>query len=118
FSNRKTITRPRQEIRPMSLYHRLHQGLAASILALSTLLILGAAAVAQAPTPEGQPAGMGVNTGEAHAAVLDSEHRPITAGGFVKTGPIIFKDVAKEAGLASWTHTMGTPEKNFIIETN
>src|SRR5580698_4055750 len=29
----------------------------------------------------------GVNTGEAHAPVLDSEHRPITAGGFVKVGP-------------------------------
>jgi enediyne biosynthesis protein E4 len=67
---------------------------------------------AQAP-----PVG-GVNTGGAHAAVLDSQHRPITAGGFVKTGPIVFQDVAEKAGLAKWQHTMGTPEKHFIIETN
>lgn len=59
----------------------------------------------------------GVNTGGAHAAVLDAEHRPITAGGFVSTGPAVFQDVAKAAGLTSWTHHMGSPEKNFILET-
>ena len=59
----------------------------------------------------------GVNTGGAHPAILDAEHRPITAGGFVRTGPAIFQDVAKAAGLTSWTHHMGSPEKNFILET-
>ena len=59
----------------------------------------------------------GVTTGGAHPAVLDAQHRPITAGGFVTTGPIIFKDVAAGAGLATWTHRMGNPEKNYIIET-
>ena len=49
--------------------------------------------------------------------VLDTQHRPITAGGFVKTGPVLFMDVAKAAGLTTWTHRMGTPEKNYIIET-
>ena len=49
-------------------------------------------------------------------AQFDSQHRPITAGGFVKTGPIIFQDVAKEAGLTSWHHTAGTPEKRLILE--
>src|SRR5580658_7491866 len=51
------------------------------------------------------------------APVLDSEKRPITAGGFVKEGPIVFQDIAEKAGLTSWRHTMGTPEKNYIIET-
>ena len=37
------------------------------------------------------PAVGGVNTGGAHAAVLDKEHRPITAGGFVKDGPVLFR---------------------------
>ena len=60
----------------------------------------------------------GVNTGGAHAAVLDSEHRPITAGGFVKSGSVIFQDVAQKAGLTTWKHTMGTPEKHYIVETN
>ena len=59
----------------------------------------------------------GVSTGGAHPAVLDAEHRPITAGGFVTSGPVIFQDVAKAAGLTSWTHHMGSPEKNFILET-
>jgi len=71
------------------------------------------------PREGGQPSAVGgVNTGGAHAAVLDSEHRPITAGGFVKDGPVLFKDIARQAGLTSWKHVMGTPEKKFIIEAN
>jgi len=58
-----------------------------------------------------------VSTGGAHAAVLDSEKRPITAGGFVDSGPIVFQDVSEKAGLTRWRHVMGTPETNFIIET-
>ena len=34
-------------------------------------------------------------------AQFDSQHRPITAGGFVKTGPIVFQDVAAAAGLTT-----------------
>ncbi|MHB1957960.1 MAG: CRTAC1 family protein [Acidobacteriaceae bacterium] len=55
-------------------------------------------------------------TGTASLAVYDAQHRPITAGGFVKTGPVIFMDVAKQAGLTTWHHTAGTPEKKFIVE--
>jgi hypothetical protein len=58
-----------------------------------------------------------VSTAGAHPAVLDSENRPITAGGFVDTGPIVFQDVAEQAGLTKWRHVMGTPQKTFIIET-
>jgi hypothetical protein len=58
-----------------------------------------------------------VSTGAAHPAVLDAEHRPITAGGFVESGPVVFQDVAEKAGLSGWRHVMGTPEKQFIIET-
>ncbi len=71
------------------------------------------------PREGGQaPAVGGVNTGGAHAAVLDKAHRPITAGGFVKDGPILFEDIARQAGLTTWKHVMGTPEKKFIIEAN
>jgi hypothetical protein len=49
-------------------------------------------------------------------AEFDTQHRPITAGGFVKAGPVIFQDVAKAAGLASWHHQAGTPEKRLILE--
>ena len=60
----------------------------------------------------------GESTGGAHAAIHDAQNRPITAGGFVATGPVVFKDVTHEAGLDKWTHQMGSPEKKFIIEVN
>lgn len=63
-------------------------------------------------TPQG-----GSSTRGEFAPVLDSEKRPITAGGFVKTGPVIFQDITQKAGLSSWHHTMGTPQKNYIVET-
>jgi enediyne biosynthesis protein E4 len=66
--------------------------------------------------PQGGPGG--VSAGVAAAPVYDAERRPITAGGFVDTGPVIFEDITKQAGLAGWRHKMGVPEKNFIVETN
>jgi len=63
-----------------------------------------------------QPQGV-VSTGGAHAAVLDQEKRPITAGGFVDSGPVVFQDIAEKAGLTGWRHVMGTPQKTFILET-
>ena len=68
-----------------------------------------------------QPAAMpqsmnGMASGAPAAAQFDSQHRPITAGGFVKTGPIVFMDVAAKAGLTKWHHTAGTPEKRLIME--
>jgi enediyne biosynthesis protein E4 len=59
----------------------------------------------------------GSATAGVFAPVLDSEKRPITAGGFVKQGPIVFEDIARKAGLTTWRHAMGTPKKNYIIET-
>ena len=73
---------------------------------------------AQKPSEGGQNVKSGgVNTGGAHAAVLDAQHRPITAGGFVPSGPHVFDNVAEQAGLTKWSHKVGTPEKSFIIET-
>jgi enediyne biosynthesis protein E4 len=81
---------------------------------------------AQSPSPSGQslppvsaapttPHG-GSATAGVFAPVLDSERRPITAGGFVKDGPVIFKDIAQQAGLTTWQHQMGTLEKKYILE--
>jgi hypothetical protein len=86
----------------------------------TNIVVFQQLAAQQTPVPAaGQGAGMssGVNTGAPHAAVLDDQNRPITAGGFVKTGPVIFMDIAEKAGLTTWHHTMGTPQKNLIIET-
>jgi hypothetical protein len=49
--------------------------------------------------------------------VLDAEKRPITAGGFVDSGPVVFQDVAGAAGLTKWRHVMGPSKKKFILET-
>ncbi len=56
----------------------------------------------------------GSSTAGIFAPVYDSEHRPITAGGFVKTGPVIFEDISAKSKLTSWHHTMGTPQKKYI----
>jgi hypothetical protein len=58
-----------------------------------------------------------VSTGAAHAPVKDSKSRPITAGGFVDGAPVVFVDIAKQAGLTKFRHRSGNPEKNTIIET-
>ncbi len=63
------------------------------------------------------PAQGGSGTGGVFPPVLDAHDRPITAGGAVKTGPKVFEDIAAAAGLTSWHHRMGTPEKRYILET-
>jgi hypothetical protein len=80
------------------------------LLPLSALLIH--AQTQQRPTGD---AG-GIASGPVAAPIYDSAHRPITAGGQVKTGPIVFMNIAKKAGLSAWRHSAGTPEKSFILE--
>ncbi len=60
----------------------------------------------------------GTSTGAASKAIYDEQHRPITAGGFVDQGPMIFADISKQSGIASWSHVMGTPQKRFILEAD
>jgi hypothetical protein len=74
------------------------------------------AAEADAHAAQSQVQG-GMATAGAHAPVLDDQKRPITAGGFVDHGPVVFQDIADRAGLTLWQHTMGTAEKKFILET-
>ena len=71
----------------------------------------GSAATAPASEQSGSA------TGGVFAPVLDSENRPITAGGFVTEGPIVYKDISEQAGLTKWVHKMGTPKKPYILET-
>ena len=57
-------------------------------------------------------------TGPIRPPQYDAEKRPITAGGFVGTGPVVFRDVTRAAGLSNWRHVMGTPQKKYILETD
>jgi hypothetical protein len=94
-------------------------------IALASLISLISGVIPSFPArPQPQQSGKpvetqqgSVSTAGARPAVLDSENRPITAGGFVDTGPTVFQDVAEKAGLTKWRHVMGTPQKTFIIET-
>jgi hypothetical protein len=58
----------------------------------------------------------GMATAGAQKAQFDSQHRPITAGGFVTKGPTVFRDDAEQAGLTRWHNVTGTPGKHLIIE--
>ena len=97
------------------------------ILVVATWLMLSTAPlVAQTPlesqtenAQEGaQPAAHGgSSTAGVFAPELDAYHRPITQGGTVKTGPIVYEDMAAKAGLTKWHHVMGTPEKRYILES-
>ncbi|MGI8771509.1 MAG: CRTAC1 family protein [Acidobacteriaceae bacterium] len=102
----------------------LRRDLVASGLLLGWALALipavcGAQGLPAAPVqaPQQGPSTGGVNTGGTHAAVLDAQHRPITAGGFVDAGPTVFANVTEAAGLDKWTHRSGTIAKQFILET-
>jgi hypothetical protein len=67
-------------------------------------------------TQETRSENPGMAAGTAQKAVFDEQHRPVTAGGFVKAGPAVFKNVAAQAGLATWRNITGTPAKHLIIE--
>jgi hypothetical protein len=59
----------------------------------------------------------GTSTAGVFAPVHDAENRPITSGGIVPKGTIVFKDVTAESGLGSWRYSSGTPEKKYIVES-
>lgn len=111
----------RKSATPLMTFRRVIQ-----FMVLAVPLVVHPGASAQSPLKtqdtkqqEGAqpPAKGGVSTGVAHSAVLDAERHPITAGGFVKTGSIVFQDIAVKAGLTTWRHKMGSPEKKYILDT-
>ena len=73
---------------------------------------------AQKPVEKQQSGMGGIASAGTFAPVYDAEKRPITAGGFVNKGTVVFEDATKAAGLSSWRHVMGTPQKKYILETD
>jgi hypothetical protein len=105
-----------ESLRTATILGVLGAGISAFVSAQSAAP--GALPPKQDSKPASAPsASSGQETGSPHAAQVDAQHRPITAGGFVQSGPVIFADISEKSGLARWTHTMGTPAKNYIIET-
>ncbi len=105
----------------MSRRNAVPRTLLAALLAFPCLILHAQSPLEQQDRKQQEgaqsPASGGSSTGGAHAAILDAEKRPITAGGFVKTGPVIFQNIAAKAGLTTWQHTMGAPDKKFILDT-
>ncbi len=96
-----------------------------STICACSLALAMSAAWAQEPPKPAPPAGApnaqpqqggGSATGPALPAMLDAEHRPITAGGFVKDGPIVYQDISDKSGLSTWHHHMGKVQKEFILD--
>ncbi|MDQ1451660.1 MAG: enediyne biosynthesis protein [Acidobacteriaceae bacterium] len=78
----------------------------------SVVFLCGSTVAQQDKTPQG-----GASTGGVYAPVHDAEHRPITAGGFVQDGPIVFKDISGQAGLTNWHYAGGSSSKSYIVES-
>jgi enediyne biosynthesis protein E4 len=90
-----------------------------SLAALFTPVSALAQKQEQKPAQTQQQSGMGgISSAGSFAPVYDAEKRPITAGGFVDKGTVVFEDVTKAAGLAGWRHVMGTAPKKYILETD
>jgi len=93
-----------------------------SVYLLSTVRVLLAFVLLIAPASviaagqQGQTTGGEMTNAGPHVPVFDNRHRPITAGGFVKTGPVVFTDATEKAGLSKWRNVTGAPEKHRIIE--
>jgi hypothetical protein len=88
-------------------------------LLLFSVLVVTAVSTIDAQRPATPPSAQSeVVTGRIQPSIYDAQGNPITAGGFSSSGPLIFEDVTKRAGLTTWHHTSGTPAKTFIIETS
>ena len=90
---------------------------------MCSALLISLSMLAQGQTQQpAQPAQGGMGGGIASAGefapVYDEQKRPITAGGFVDKGTVVFEDVTMAAGLSGWRHEMGTPQKKYILETD
>src|SRR4029077_5929330 len=102
----------------MSFSARHVPAFAVRVLVLIAFLLASVASHSQEPNQKETPsAGGGVSTGAAHAAVKDSQSRPITAGGFVDNAPVVFTDITQQAHLHKFRHHSGTAKKESIIET-
>jgi len=98
-----------------------------ALLSIATLFLVGGPLLPAQTALESQkdhpqegaqpPAQGGSITAGVFAPVFDEKHRPITAGGSVKSGPIPFEDIAAKAGLTVWHHQMGSPDKRYILDT-
>jgi enediyne biosynthesis protein E4 len=92
------------------------------LIACASIAALLVAAVPIAPAEAldapGQQPGTGSFANAVPASIDDAAKRPVTADDFVDSGPVVFVDGTKAAGLSGWQHVMGAADKGLIIDTN
>jgi enediyne biosynthesis protein E4 len=92
--------------------------LPAAFLFAASLLLFSRVEHAQQspPAPLATQQG-GASTAGVYTPIHDSENRPITAGGMVEKGPVVFEDISRSSGLAKWKYIGGTAAKALIVES-
>ena len=94
--------------------------LLAGFLFAAWLLLFSRAALLHAqqspPAPLAAQQG-GASTAGVYAPIHDADNRPITAGGMVEKGPVVFEDISRSSGLATWKYIGGTAAKALIVES-
>lgn len=97
----------------VALFHRVAVACIASGIILVSAAIPGSARQTKADPPKQG----GVSTGGVYAARRDAQNRPITAGGFVDSAPVLFEDATERAGLGGFVLRSGGEKKRYILET-
>jgi hypothetical protein len=85
---------------------------------LFTFCFVPASGQVEQPAQPAQNGMGGIASAGVFKPVYDEQKRPITAGGVVDKGPVVFQDFTQAAGLSAWRHEMGTPQKKYILETD
>jgi enediyne biosynthesis protein E4 len=103
---------------PISLQSKTAYGKWAELVAVVCFVVaFGRYGWGQTETSGRGPLQSGIATGNAHAPILDANHKPVTAGGFVDGATIVFRDISKESGVSNFQNRSGSPEKATIIDT-
>ena len=68
------------------------------------------------PRQNHQTAPAAMSSGPPRPAQKDAQNRPITAGGFVDGAPVVFVDIAAQAGLDKFHQQSGSPKVNTLLE--
>jgi hypothetical protein len=87
------------------------RALSAGVL-IAILSIPGTCRPQQSQSPQPAQQGMGgISSAGTFAPVYDAQKRPITAGGFVDSGAVVFEDATRASGLSSWKHVMSSDQR-------
>jgi enediyne biosynthesis protein E4 len=74
-----------------------------------------------APLAQNGPHGQSITGGSVQAAQASTSgirKIPVTADGIVGSGPLVFQDITRAAGLSGWKHSMGAADKGLICDVN